>query len=222
MPKFERVRVRRQRGFNPERAKLKGLTRVVRNPKIKNLPRGEFTVFGKPSRVFHVTTSYPKVIANQQQMEAWDKTAPKGKRKDKRKNGPVAKIIIRTHNKEYAQKIKVQDKLRKENAYMTIKLRWKIFKYFKGKKALTKNQIDELKEMITALVEQTDKMRIGEDFFLKKSPANPSRKLAENRIKFIRQNLDEIGGYLYYLPITREDYWELQKELFRFNTQKIK
>ncbi len=155
-------------------------------------------------------------------MDAWDKKAPKGKRKDKRKNKPTAKIIIRTHNKEYAQKIQAQDKLRKENAYLTINLRWKILKYFKEKKALDRTQIDALKKMIMEWVEQANKIFPGEEFFLKKPITNPARKLAENRIKFINKNRDEIGGYLWHLPINRDEYWELQKELFKYNPPKAR
>ena len=205
-------------GVNPKRAAQKGLKNVVRSQKIKNLPKGFFAIAGRPSRMYHVTMNYPKVISNQQVMDAWDTKTPKGKRKDKRKSPPKAKVVIRTHNKEYSERIKAQDNLRKENAYLCLKIKWKLADFYQSKKPMTAERVKTLKQMIHAWIEQTGRACAGEEYFVKKNESNPARRLAINRLKFIKENAtkiqDLLGHYsfrVYYLP--KETEKELLTEL---------
>ncbi|MFA6269314.1 MAG: hypothetical protein WCW13_04170 [archaeon] len=178
--------------FLPKRAAKKGLKNLRRSPKIKNLPGGFFTIAGKPSRMFHVTTSYSRIILNQKEIDAWDKSR-KSKRKDKQKERPKTRVIVRTHNKEYAQKIKVQDTARKQNGYFYLKIRWKLIEFYKKQAPFTREQVSTLHEMVHTWGEQTKKLLEGEKFFLKKGENNPSRRLAVNRVNFVIQNMNSIG-----------------------------
>ncbi len=178
----------------PKRARKKRVGEI-RGPVIKSLPRGHFTIAGKSSRVFHITTHYPQIISNEGEMDAWDKKRA-SERRAKQKQAPKAKVRIRLHNKEYAQMIEAQEKQRKQNGYLFLKIKWKIMDFKRKGIPFTNEQTSTLRKMIQAWIEQTSAYLAKESFFLQKGENHPARRLAINRIGFLIKNYESIESIL--------------------------
>ncbi len=183
------------RPFTPASA-LKRNSSAVRSPRIQTMPGGFFRIRNKLSRKYLMTLQYAKVVTNQKKAEAFDKKSRYLSPKVRRKQGKLSRIIIRTHNKEYSQRITEQDSLRRVNDKQCKKIRWQVLKWIRGKRVVGVENFSELNKSIKEWGETATKFLPKEKWFVSKGANNVARKLSIKRIGFIQNNVEEIQYFV--------------------------
>ena len=166
---------------------------IFRTPKIRTA-NGRFSVSKSPVRSYSITTHYPKVIVSQLKALKYAERERKAKRwlKPSKAKRPTAKIVVRTHNKEYTRRTEQAEALKSQTAKTRSEIRSQLFKMFREQKPLWRlERKEEITKLFTRLGIEIQQALEAEAFFQRKNTSYSARKTSDNRIKFIAQNANQ-------------------------------
>ncbi len=182
------------RGISADFVAGKGISGVdaTRSQRIQTLPGGFFRIRNGNQRKRLIALQYARVVTSEAKADAFDKKSRYLSAKSRRKQGKLSRVVIKTHNKDYSERITVQDRLRRQNDRQTKKLRWTILRLVKSAKPFSQAETIELVRATGEWAVTAIEFLPGEKFFVSKGQQNVARKLSLKRLEFIRNNIREL------------------------------